>query len=619
MFSKIIFVLATVCIVNASVLTGSDAHTVPDNSASNIEDSVSSRKCTHQECNAMCHRLKFREGTCIAGRCNCNVFFPIPNADAVPDDSVSNIEDSVSPRKCTHEQCNTLSHKLKFREGVCIAGRCSCNNYFPIPNADAVTNVEDSISPRKCTHEQCNTLCHKLKFREGVCIAGRCSCNNYFPIPNDADGLDESITQDNNFPSDDYLSTEDVDSEDSVSVSELSEDPTKRGCNPQACHQLCRRIKQAGGVCVNGRCRCDHFLGTEDAVDEYSELDRKRCRITKCNRTCTRRGYNGATCVEGRCKCYNTTTTPLPVSELSEDPTKRGCNPQACHQLCRRIKQAGGACVNGRCKCDHFLGTEDAVDEYSELDTRRCRITKCNRTCTRRGYEGATCVEGRCKCYNTTKTPLPISELSEDPSKRGCNPQACHQLCRRIKRSGGACVNGRCKCDIFLGAEVSEESLPVSELSEDPTKRGCNPQACHQLCRRIKRSGGACVNGRCKCDIFLGAEGNAIDEYPEVDTRRVCSKWQCNRTCTRRGYAGARCVNGWCKCHDKIQKEDATPLNNIASDVNEESYDILKNNEEELSPRWSLECNIFKCTEKCYHLKFDLGWCYKGRCECYKN
>ncbi|KAJ0179169.1 hypothetical protein K1T71_004881 [Dendrolimus kikuchii] len=30
-------------------------------------------------------------------------------------------------------------------------------------------------------------------------------------------------------------------------------------CDPSGCNSTCRRMKLPGGVCVNGKCKCDNF------------------------------------------------------------------------------------------------------------------------------------------------------------------------------------------------------------------------------------------------------------------------------------------------------------------------------------------------------------------------
>ncbi|CAK1593433.1 unnamed protein product [Parnassius mnemosyne] len=100
------------------------------------------------------------------------------------------------------------------------------------------------------------------------------------------------------------------------------------------------------------------------------------------------------------------------------------------------------------------------------------------------------------------KFVLDINQESLTQEYSSCSPLDCDQSCRRIGFPGGACVNGKCKCDIMLSlTDFNQESL-TQEYSS------CSPLSCDQSCRRLGFPGGACVNGKCKCDIMLSLTGN---------------------------------------------------------------------------------------------------------------
>uniref|UniRef100_A0A2A4JSR7 Knottins-like domain-containing protein n=1 Tax=Heliothis virescens TaxID=7102 RepID=A0A2A4JSR7_HELVI len=241
-----------------------------------------------------------------------------------------------------------------------------------------------------------------------------------------------------------------------------------------------------------------------------------------------------------------------------------------------------------------------------------CNPTECDQRCRRLKFPGGACVNGRCKCDNfryieefsdnSIPTAEDFSPLQDDLAselagkKSDCNPSECDQRCRRLKFPGGACVNGRCKCDNFrnAGEELSDNSIPTAEDVSD-----CSPLGCDQQCRRIGFPGGVCVNGRCKCDILR----NTQDHY-EVDPAikyNDCSPLGCDQQCRRIGFPGGVCVNGRCKCdilRDKRVQEQSLP-----------------------EPRFlgifdKLRCNSDVCNKYCGKIGLSGGICKKGICKC---
>nr|ACI02333.1 antibacterial protein [Heliothis virescens] len=178
-----------------------------------------------------------------------------------------------------------------------------------------------------------------------------------------------------------------------------------------------------------------------------------------------------------------------------------------------------------------------------------------------------------------------VNVFDDDPeigvlsAKSDCNPTECDQRCRRLKFPGGACVNGRCKCDNFRNTEeITDNSIPTADdfstlqgtfdfdSKLDSKKSDCNPTECDQRCRRLKFPGGACVNGRCKCDNFRNAEGvpensnteqeNFTPQIDEVDSeldrkKRECNTSRCDQHCRRLTFTGGACVDNRCKCNKK--------------------------------------------------------------------
>nr|XP_049696907.1 tenascin isoform X4 [Helicoverpa armigera] len=410
-----------------------------------------------------------------------------------------------------------------------------------------------------------------------------------------------------------------------VIVNVFDDDPdmgllsAKSGCNPTECDQRCRSLKFPGGACVNGRCKCDNFRNAEVEVSENSRLQRKMpCFNWPCIVACSLHKYPAGLCKNGECQCfYLQRMTGIPENNNAEqdntpqidevdselDRKKRECNATRCDKFCRILKFTGGACVDGRCKCNN---SSIAQNPEPELVNKKsdCNPTECDQRCRRLKFPGGACVNGRCKCDNfrnaedqitdnSIPTVVDFVPLQDDfeseiaNKKSSCNPAECDQRCRRLKFPGGACVNGRCKCDNFRNAEDEYELDPATKYDD------CSPIGCDQRCRNIGFPGGACVNGRCKCDILR----NTQDEY-ELDPATKyddCSPIGCDQRCRNIGFPGGVCVNGRCKCDILPDTQDEYELNPAT--------------------KYS-DCSPTGCDQRCRNIGFPGGVCVNGRCKC---
>ncbi|CAH0668821.1 unnamed protein product [Spodoptera exigua] len=450
--------------------------------------------------------------------------------------------------------------------------------------------------------------------------------------------------------------------DDDPNVGVLSKD---KDCNPTACDQLCRRLKFPGGACVNGRCKCDNFFSENEGVSELSPSDleafstledeplsedeagdRSRCRPSACEIICHSLQHPGGACVNGRCQCDKLFEEQ---DELENEISYKDCNPTACDQLCRRLKFPGGACVNGRCKCDIFRSSEEAVLELSlsdleafstledeplseaeVADRSSCSLSACEQYCHRLKLPGGACVNGRCKC---DKFFSEQDEIENEISYKNCNPTACNQLCRRLKFPGGACVNGRCKCDNFRSSEeavlelspldleafssLEDEHLSEAEVAD---RSSCSLSACEQHCHRLKLPGGACVNGRCKCDKFFSEQvetfnpdipeftsGDAnsapVEEPAKNVTHSKCKPELCDLICRKLKYDRGECLENKCKC---FKNEGLVQMNSAPV------LEPAKNNTHG-------KCRQGLCDLICRKLKYHRGECVDNQCKCYKD
>ncbi|XP_045763614.1 tenascin-like isoform X4 [Maniola jurtina] len=312
------------------------------------------------------------------------------------------------------------------------------------------------------------------------------------------------------------------------------------GCNPNACDQLCRRLKFPGGVCVNGRCKCDNFRREPEILEQND------------------------------------------IPSLDEGVTGAGlggCDPNACDQLCRRLKFPGGVCVNGRCKCDNFR-QEPEVLEQNDIPS--------------------------------------LDESVIETGLGGCDPNACNQLCRRLKFPGGVCVNGRCKCDNFRREPEILEQNDISSLDSaiGTELGGCNPNACDQLCRRLKLPGGVCVNGRCKCDNFRQEPETMMEREVEEQLQAGCTNAGCSILCHLLGYRYGVCIGNTCKCSNALRTADGLEIS-LGQEIKEDIVNSVARNA--VVTKAVRNCDPLACMMGCQELGFPGGSCFLDKCRCNKR
>ncbi|XP_026326492.1 tenascin-like isoform X2 [Hyposmocoma kahamanoa] len=192
--------------------------------------------------------------------------------------------------------------------------------------------------------------------------------------------------------------------------------------------------------------------------DEDPQLELKSCSPLNCDQTCRRLGFPGGVCVNGKCKCDIIKSAEDPVVEV------KSCSPSACAQNCRHIGFPGGTCVNGKCKCD-IIKSADNI-KTSDL-AFSCNGLSCFRFCTSMGFLGGNCVGDQCMCHGKkditsnemptvdndlhaegAESPLPL-ETSQQMSvkKPKCVFKYCLQACVLYGYISGYCdANDTCKC-----------------------------------------------------------------------------------------------------------------------------------------------------------------------------
>ncbi|XP_069355412.1 tenascin-like isoform X1 [Maniola hyperantus] len=285
---------------------------------------------------------------------------------------------------CNDGSCYRTCRRLGFDFGVCVGDTCECRKFHKdneLLEQNDIPSLDESFTRSGlggCNPSACDQLCRRLKFPGGVCVNGRCKCDNFRQEPelleqNDIPSLDEGFTR-----------------------SGLD------GCNPSACDQLCRRLKFPGGVCVNGRCKCDNFRREPEAMmeREVEEQVQARCTNTGCSILCHLLGFRYGVCVGDTCKCSNVLRTDVLELSLSQGMKEdivnsvepnvdtvvteavRNCDPLACMMWCQELGFLGGSCILDKCRCNKRGKEEEIVRSL-----RACNSATCNMMCLRLKYK----------------------------------------------------------------------------------------------------------------------------------------------------------------------------------------------------------------------------------------
>ncbi|XP_075972654.1 uncharacterized protein LOC142974299 [Anticarsia gemmatalis] len=271
MCSKIIFFVATLCVVNASVITNDVYNEVPYSGVN--EGPV---YCKIKPCDLLCRRIGYTGGSCVDGRCKCDNYKR--DGDELPQvedlEEGTSIDDSEDPipvpedylRSCTIKQCMKRCQVVGLY-GICVKNRCVCKTQIKtaVPEftgeelnfaANSQDTLEDSLSvpeleTRKCQAKSCSRLCQKYGLI-GICLKNRCICRSHIKSEEAVPASEDLDFLNNN----DELVLEGFD----VKETDLA---FSRGCRPKTCVRTCRKLGFKSGTCVGRRCQC---TGGEDAA-----------------------------------------------------------------------------------------------------------------------------------------------------------------------------------------------------------------------------------------------------------------------------------------------------------------------------------------------------------------
>ncbi|KAJ8726808.1 hypothetical protein PYW08_015205 [Mythimna loreyi] len=299
MFSKIILVLATVCVVKASVFTPNLFDDDPETAvASNPKTCIP--VTNPASCRNWCRRRGFPIGVCVRGRCQCRRYRtqeedseqePLQLEDLVSRTGTDpETADASNPKSCkpfsNAANCRVWCRSQGFPTGVCIKKKCHCRvraqeedpEQKPLQLEDLVSRTgtdpetADASNPKSCkpfsNAANCRVWCRSQGFPTGVCIKKKCHCR---------------VRAQEEDPEQKPLQLEDL-------VSRTGTDPetevasNKKACKPfsnlATCRGWCQRLGFPTGVCVGKKCHCrlraqvaDPLVdATDDENEESNEL-----------------------------------------------------------------------------------------------------------------------------------------------------------------------------------------------------------------------------------------------------------------------------------------------------------------------------------------------------------
>ncbi|XP_075972469.1 uncharacterized protein LOC142974192 [Anticarsia gemmatalis] len=253
MYFKIIFFVATFCVVNASVITNN----VYDDDDSLIGVGLADYVAIRTDADD------------LKGVDEPEELFLLDNLD----DADLEATDLTFAPKCRPKRCKRLC-RVQGKDGSCVDGKCKCVKKEKLSAVnDAVVEVPDvfnsvqiqeeertedvdieatDLAFAQCRPKRCERFCRLLR-KSGSCVDGKCKCVKK------------------------EVATENLQE---INVAELLSEPEEltRNCNHRACDRSCRRRGyRGGGLCINRRCVCrspptreDIFL-INDAADDVSE------------------------------------------------------------------------------------------------------------------------------------------------------------------------------------------------------------------------------------------------------------------------------------------------------------------------------------------------------------
>ncbi|XP_063823596.1 tenascin-like [Ostrinia nubilalis] len=368
MWCKLLIVATCLYLAKAS----GEPSILGDEDASNLADvtrSARSTGCSYSGCNSFCQKLGHARGVCIGSYCQCR-FRKRRSLDE--DDAVArNIEAKTFEAAEAAPSSDLVDEPIN--DSAAEVGRD-----VSLPSDEESLDAADHVRVRRsCGAWECNNHCKKLGHARGVCIGTYCQCRS-----RKRRSLDEGIFTVSKSSAADSSKDNDIVAMSASVVDDHIEIETKwASCNLRWCEQICRRFGFAGGVCANGRCKCDNgrsagvlensiednlvsptsgLVGDEQADSEVGQV-KADCDLRWCDQNCRRMGFTGGVCVNGRCKCdinlANIMRSAVPVpfqkfdDELEVETGARACNIVPCFNLCRRLGFRGAMCRNGRCIC----------------------------------------------------------------------------------------------------------------------------------------------------------------------------------------------------------------------------------------------------------------------------
>ncbi|XP_075972470.1 uncharacterized protein LOC142974193 [Anticarsia gemmatalis] len=438
MYFKIVFFVATLCVVNASVITNN----VYDDDDGFIEQGL-----------ADYYGIETGEDD-MQMLDDSEVKYLLDDLEDADLEST----DLTFASKCRPKRCKRLCRVLG-KDGSCVDGKCKCvakesaSDRYQEPIAeDTDTVAADLAFAPKCRPKRCERICRALG-KDGSCVDGKCKCVKKEKLPEVYDAIIEGPEEVDSI----LLKNEEETGETNLEYADLA---FALQCRPKRCERFCRLLRKTGS-CVDGKCKCvkkqdltptsddivevpedfnlallQHEEAAEDSDVEATDLAfAPKCQPKRCERFCRLLRKTGS-CVDGKCKCvkkesasdnYQEPTAEETDSEAAEPTLALKCRPKPCERFCRLLRKSG-SCIDGKCKC---VKKEDATENVPETNTaellseteeltRNCNHRACDRSCRRRGYRGGgLCINRRCVCRSppTREDLFLINDATDDVSE----------------------------------------------------------------------------------------------------------------------------------------------------------------------------------------------------------
>ncbi|XP_053600425.1 tenascin-like [Plodia interpunctella] len=292
--------------------------------------------------------------------------------------------------------------------------------------------------------------------------------------------------------------------------------------------------------------------GFQDSKDwSSSSTVMAKCTYVNCNAFCRSIGYITGHCIGDSCICTMPREENGNYTIVQASLILNSCDQIKCNQICQLLGFKRGICSGDTCECTQIEETEDTLE--------LCNINLCEQLC----LPGRFLLWGQVQMrYNSGNPGIDSTVDTSTQSLSDCQPLVCEQLCRRIKRQGGVCVNGHCKCDIF--SQLQSLLKFSGQQSSKTRSMDCIDSQCSSACRRMHYDDGSCIGGNCECHALFPIEGSSV---PVPLDDNSCHRRQCRNFCLSAGFNGSNCEGIKCRCGIKLHRKRKIRLPRMSYEI----------------------------------------------------